>query len=404
MTDAAQVRSEGARLQWPDIIKGVAILWIAFFHFFIRYAWQRFPSPVGPHYFGSFMSRCAPASAASGFECLVRAIFVAVAEVGFHAVGVFIVLSGFGLTYSLARTGRPAAGWKQWYRARVLRLYPMYWVAHLVYLISPFAARSEPLDYRFLLSFVGDRVWPIYTIFYYLNPAWWYFSLILELYLVFPFLFRLLLEVGPGWFLALCGLETMLSRYLLLSVLHASGDYVQGAFFGCRLWEFAFGMVLGLRIRQRGKAAEQQFLTWTALAAGAAIYTMGLYSYGSLLTYTVTDALLSTGLFLMLMRVARWSEALPRLSAKLAYVGVYSYGLYLLHQPYVIYAGDRVRRLSIPEAMAVACLLITALTLASIQVEKLTNRLTDRLLGRPGRELQAAARATESKPAERRVI
>src|SRR5262245_60355574 len=182
MAAATKPVAAGARLTWLDSMKGISILWIAFFHFFGIYANDRFPSPLGPHYFSSFLEQCAPSSTLGTFGCVAKGFFVAVSSVGFHAVAVFLVLSGFGLTYSLARSVNPEDGWLGWYRSRLLRLFPMYWVAHLLYLISPFIARPEPIDYRFVLSFLGDRVYPVDTIFYYINPAWWYFGLLLELY------------------------------------------------------------------------------------------------------------------------------------------------------------------------------------------------------------------------------
>jgi peptidoglycan/LPS O-acetylase OafA/YrhL len=92
---------------------------------------------------------------------------VAVLQFGFQAVGMFVVMSGFGL--ALFAGGNPENGWGGWYRSRTLRLFPMYWVAHLIYLVSPFLAHLEPLVYRFILSFLGDRIVPIYTIFNYAN-------------------------------------------------------------------------------------------------------------------------------------------------------------------------------------------------------------------------------------------
>src|SRR5207253_8234992 len=67
-----------------------------------------------------------------------------ISGIGFHAVGVFIILSGWALMESTARRAESASlKWGNWYRARSLRLYPMYWVAHLVYLVSPFVARRS---------------------------------------------------------------------------------------------------------------------------------------------------------------------------------------------------------------------------------------------------------------------
>src|SRR5207248_9966630 len=80
-----------------------------------------------------------------------RMAWLKISGLGLHAVGVFIILNGWALMQSTAR--RAAAGpiaWGQWYRTRLLRLYPMYWMAHLVYLISPFVACCESI-YRHIM-------------------------------------------------------------------------------------------------------------------------------------------------------------------------------------------------------------------------------------------------------------
>jgi peptidoglycan/LPS O-acetylase OafA/YrhL len=382
MASATPTAPASARLSWLDGMKGISILWIAFFHFFGTYANGRYPDPLRPHYFSSFFSHCAPSSVSGTLGCSAQAFFVATSLVGFHAVAVFLVLSGFGLTYSLARTGEPDGGWRGWYRGRLLRLFPMYWVAHLVYLVSPFIARPEPLDYRFVLSFLGDRVYPVDMIFFYANPALWYFGLLLELYLVFPLLFRLLQKLGVTWFLVACGLETLVSRYLLLYVIPASGNYLLGAFFGTRLWEFAAGMALGLLYRrQRAVVEERLFNGWTFFG-GVVIYVLGLYSYATSWSYTVTDACIGTGLSIILAHVALWSGLLPPVERTLAHVGAFSYGLYLLHQPYVIYFGERMRGLSLPTFTVLACAIIAALALGAIPLERYVNQLTGRVLDR----------------------
>src|SRR6266446_3380645 len=166
------------RLLWIDISKGLAILFVAYFHFFRTY----FEHGVLP-----LADWSGPAATAL---TILRLVWLKVSGLGFHAVGVFIILSGWALMQSTAR--RAAAGpmpWGAWYRARVLRLYPMYWVAHLVYLISPFTARFEQIDSRILLSLLGLRFVNIGMNFFYLNAAWWYFSMLIQFYLIFPLLF-----------------------------------------------------------------------------------------------------------------------------------------------------------------------------------------------------------------------
>jgi peptidoglycan/LPS O-acetylase OafA/YrhL len=318
-------------------------------------------------------------------------LYVAISSVGFHAVAVFLVLSGFGLTYSLAKTGEPEDGWLGWYRGRLLRLFPMYWLAHIIYLISPFVARFEPVDYRFILSFLGDRVYPVDMIFFYINPAWWYFGLLVELYLVFPLLFRLLQKLGPTWFLVVCAAVTIISRYLLLLVLSAHGYYVQGAFFGARLWEFALGMVLGLLYRRSPSDADQRLFSFPAIASGIGLYVLGLYSYANSTTYILNDALIGTGLFVILAHIARWCDLLPRLGGTLAYVGAFSYGLYLLHQPYVIYFAILMREMNEWLFSLLAWVIIAIIACLAIPLERYVNQLTSRVLDRKKESAQPSA-------------
>ena len=58
---------------------------------------------------------------------------------GFHAVGLFLVASGFVLAQSATRAAEKSGGvaWGSWILHRLVRLYPMYWFAHLIYLPQP---------------------------------------------------------------------------------------------------------------------------------------------------------------------------------------------------------------------------------------------------------------------------
>lgn len=370
--------TERARLAWLDVVKGVAILWIAYFHFFKAWANERFGAPFHPGFPREFMAQCAPTSALETAGCAVKAVFVGVSLLGFHAVSVFLLLSGFGLAHSLARTWRPGTPWRGWYRARLLRLFPMYWVAHLVIVVSPFVWRPEPIDGRFWLSLLGDRIWPVDTMFYYLNPAWWYFGLLLQLYLVFPLLFLLLVRVGPSAFLAATLVATLLCRWVLLIGHPVDGLWVQGGFFGARLFEFTAGMALGWWYQRAPEVTERRLFAAPALAAGVVLYALGLASYASIESYVATDALLCCGLFLLLAHLSRALAARPRLGVTLATVGAYSYGLYLIHQPYMIDLAIRVRELAMPAAVAAGLALVAVLTILSMFLERYVNRATAR--------------------------
>ncbi len=371
-----------ARFGWLDVLKGISILWVVIFHTY-KTRETGYPWVLDPNYFGLFMGHCQPDSWLQSIGCSLGSLFVAVTSLGFHAVDVFLVASGFGLTYAMRSDG-PQQNWLRWYGKRLVRLFPMYWLAHLIYLVSPFVARLEALDYRFLLSFLGDRIYPIDSTFYYANASWWYFGLLLQLYLVFPLLFILLRKTGITRFLLCAGLITLATREVLLQGLEVSGLYLAGGFFGTRLWQFALGMALAALARSKPQQLEEMlFSPWTLLA-GIVIYGLALASNFVSGAYVVTEPLIGTGLFILLAHLARAIGHWRRLTALLAFVGAYSYGLYLLHQPYVIYFGAHMGDVGIVAYMLWSIPVIALITICSITLERWVNGLSQRVAARFG--------------------
>lgn len=379
-TTTAATLPRTVRLSWFDTVKGMSILWIVVFHFFMTYDASRHPWPLTLASFPAFMNGCAPQTLPQTVACVVDGLLAALFERGAQAVAVFIVLSGFGLTYGMSKRGGPGGGWGAWYRRRVLRLYPMYWLAHLLCLVSPLILLKDPIDGRFIWSLVGNRIYPADTMFLYLVPAWWFFGLLIQLYVVFPLLFRVLKRVGPVPFLSLSVLFTVAARYLLQEVIRADSNYVQGAFFGSRLWEFSTGMVVGWYYGNRPQAVEDRLFSFPLLILGAVLYVLGVYSYQPVFTYVFTDGLIGGGLFIIMAQMARWVERWSPPRRLLGVVGAYSYGLYLLHQPYVLYFGERLRDVGMFGFVAVGTAIVAVITLGSSLLERAVNTLTATVL------------------------
>lgn len=375
------MEAAAGRIQWPDVVKGIAILWIVYFHFMLAYYTGGYPWPLSGDNFAAFMSFCAPSSTPETIFCFLQGCCAAIMQRGAQGVGVFVVLSGFGLTYSLLRAKRQES-WKTWYGKRLVRLFPMYWAAHLVYLVSPLIDRTEPIDWRFLLSFLGDRVFPVEAMFYYLCPPWWFFGLLLELYLVFPVLYRLLQRLGPVKYLAGSIVFTVACRYLLFDVLELNVYYVQGAFFGSRLWEFSTGMAFAVFFANRPETAARRLFSLPASAAGVLLYLLGDYCYKPGFTYALSDGIMGTGLSVVLANLAHLLGRAPAAGTAAAAVGVSSYGLYLLHYPYVFYFGKRLQELSMPGYVAAATGIVAVIAVVCIPVERLVNRVAGRVLDR----------------------
>lgn len=350
------------RLAWLDVTKGLGIFAVVYFHFFRTYFEH---GALPPPDWSSFVTGV--------WTCLGIA-WLNVSGLGFHAVGVFIILSGWALMQSTVRRAEKGGlHWSEWYRSRFLRLYPMYWMAHLVYLISPFTARFEKIDTRILLSLLGLRFVDISNNFYYLNAAWWYFTMLIQFYLLFPFLFWAARKLGAGPFLLAACAVGFLVRYLLLVVYPQDGLWIQGGLAICRLPEFALGMALGMWASRSPVRMERFLLNGFGLVAGVLLYPAALQLYRNATTYTFVDFATGACCFLVLVGLAGWLAPLTYPAKVIALAGTYSYGIYLIHHPYVIWLGLRIRDLPIWMFLLVCLPVLTALALWGMALEKITN-------------------------------
>jgi peptidoglycan/LPS O-acetylase OafA/YrhL len=357
------------RLLWIDISKGLAILVVAYFHFFRTYfQYGVLPPPDW-------------SSLAAGALTILRLAWFKVSGLGFHAVGVFIILSGWTLMQStMRRIESGGVAWGTWYHARFLRLYPMYWVAHLVYLLSPFIARLEPVDDRIILSLLGLRFIDIQMNFMYLNAAWWYFSMLIQFYLIFPLLFLAARRFGPWWFLIIACVAGFFARYVLLVVWPQNGLWVLGGFAICRLPEFALGMSLAIWHTRSIAPMEWFLLRGAGLILGLILYPAALQLYDGLYDYIFADFATGTCCMLEIVGIAGIILLFKGPAKLFTLVGLYSYGLYLIHQPYVIWLGLRVRDVPIWMFLLITIPTLAVLSAWGMVLEKATNALVNKLV------------------------
>src|SRR5205809_2720768 len=359
------------RLLWIDISKGLAILFVAYFHFFRTY----FQHGVLPPADWS--------NIAAGALTILRSAWFKVSGLGFHAVGVFIILSGWTLMQSTMRRAESspaAAGWGAWYYSRLLRLYPMYWVAHLVYLLSPFVERLEPVDGRIILSLLGLRFIDIQMNFLYLNAAWWYFSMLIQFYLIFPLLFLMARRVGPWWFLFIACAAGFFARYMLLVVWQQNGLWVLGGFAICRLPEFALGMSLAMWHTRSPARVDWFFLRGAGLILGLTLYPAALQLNDGLYEYIFVDFATGACCMLEIVGIAGIISLFKGPANLFGLVGLYSYGLYLILQPYVIWLGLRIREVPIWAFLLICVPTLAALSVWGMFLEKATNILVKKLV------------------------
>ena len=256
----------------------------------------------------------------------------------------------------------------------------MYWVAHLVYLLSPFVARLEPVDSRIVLSLLGLRFIDIQMNFMYLNAAWWYFSMLIQFYLIFPLLFWAARRLGPLRFLLIACATGFFARYLLLVVWPQNGLWVLGGFAVCRLPEFALGMSLAMWHSQSSARVEWFLLRGTGLVVGLILYPAALQLYHGLYDYIFVDFATGTCCMLEIVGLAGLISLFKEPAKLFGLVGAYSYGLYLIHQPYVIWLGLRIREQPIWMFLLIAVATLAVLSAWGMLLEKATNTLVNKLV------------------------
>jgi peptidoglycan/LPS O-acetylase OafA/YrhL len=238
-------------------------------------------------------------------------------EVG---VDVFLIISGFTLTRSSQEIP-----WKQFLRRRLLRIYPAYWLAlgFFCWLSSHYYGVHRSAA-NLVLHFLGVHGFAAPDFFSDINDSFWFISLILMLYVVFLWLRR---KLGD--------LSTVVGAGLLLNAaftfFYLGADHSGGlGHLAVRIPSFFIGIVAA-----QFMSAKSVTLTMNpALAAGLAFVAYLGCSRGVIPFYPFAGVA-ATAIFLVLRQsLQKHPDGRFFLSA-LALMGVYSYEIFLFHQPLI---------------------------------------------------------------------
>jgi peptidoglycan/LPS O-acetylase OafA/YrhL len=356
---------------WMNPLKALALLGVLANHFVESFGsgpWFTNPSNNWPD-FSIRITRIFP----PGDSILVR-VTTFVGWLGDSAPGVFILLSGLGLTW--AALHRPPTEMRPtiFYRRRLGRILPLYVGMHFVVFAMALLKRGGALSIantKSLLSMFGLRFSD--TLFFYINPSWWFVWLILQLYLIYPFLFRFMQRLGPKRFFISALVFTLLSRLYGITLSQSVYFWMTGMFFGTRLAEFAAGMVIASFFAQGDNARQLELKSGRLFALSLLAYASGLmcsFTWAGSLVSNFLVTLGMTGLFYALWRgVIRPFAPAQRITD---WMGVQSYGVYLLHQVPLAAAVGAVGGSS-RAGLAAAILALAASFPASWAIEKAVN-------------------------------
>jgi len=152
-----------------NILKGIALLFLLVHHlFYIRNGQFDDVEIFGGHYLVHMI----------GQVCKV-------------CVSIFVFLSGYGLSASVEKLGKMKLS--QFYKHRFSKLYFNYWLIWLLFV--PIGVVFFDISFG---SVYGEHVWSKFILDFFglinitgdlgYNPTWWFYSCIIVLYLLFPFI------------------------------------------------------------------------------------------------------------------------------------------------------------------------------------------------------------------------
>lgn len=328
--------------RWVDRLKGFGLLWI-FANHAAEQTWG------GPHIanpsagwapLAERFSQLAPLSGQGVWDPLLN-VLRWFGWMGDQGVALFILLSGFGLTWGLLQRDAPAhLPYGAFLRTRLLRIFPAYWLAHLpffaTFLVTGFGL--SVFAWQSWASLLGLRVTP--SSLYYFSPAWWYVGLALQLYLLFPPLWRVLRARGPGA-LVLVGvaLPLLVRGAALLSTDAWLDLWSRGGIGVSRLPEFVAGMLLAHAWHADAAGLDDRLRRPGLRLAALALYVAGFVASATLIGMTVAPLLMVVGLFPFLYALVTPRGAGAETTGRrdpLAWLGRNSYPLFLVHHPVLL--------------------------------------------------------------------
>ena len=245
---------------------------------------------------------------------------------GAHGVTLFLVISGFLIHWGFLKSGATFR-FSEFFNKRFWRIYPPYLVAVLVFSLSLGTGGTFSLLTHLTLTHnFFDRTFST------INPSFWSLALEVQLYLLYPVLLLLRRWLGMGKAtLAVGGLTLLVLALevglrlrimaLWLSPLNLWFVWVAGAYLG------------------------EQFFCGKRIFTRSPAYLVGVFALLSLSTVTIVYPLLGRVLFsLFFICVMDWylhrPVPAPTVVGRVLFnvtarVGLYSYSIYLFHQPFL---------------------------------------------------------------------
>jgi peptidoglycan/LPS O-acetylase OafA/YrhL len=315
---ASSDTSMNRHIDFLDPLRGIAILLVFAYHS-LGVAYGRDQLPWG-HWFRSF-------NAPHSFLLLLPATF------GWAGVAIFFVISGFCIHLSFSRSPQ----WSLFFWRRFFRIYPVYLVSLLFFAFAfpPTRLHSlswpslDPLvSHLFLFHNLGKWIYAI-------NSSYWSIALEVQLYAIYPILIALTTRIGWGRSLVAIAVIEIALRLALGASWIVGGKGIPN-YLGASPLVYWFSWALGAYVAERYiRGAIRAIPNYSLYAIGVAALACSFFKPLYFMSFLLF-ALLTAGVMTTCLHTGKLQFPLPAaLRTHLQNVGIWSYSLYLWHQPIV---------------------------------------------------------------------
>ena len=263
---------------------------------------------------------------------------------GYYGVSLFLVASGFGLALSLLN--KQQINWKQWYLKKIGKIYILFWISYAFFLGFFFighkfwhAIPPTSITFKeFITTLLGIQAYFGYWGGH-INAVYWFNTLIISLYAIFPLLF-LFLRKFRWWKILLIFVASFIISYLVIGQDWKMFIY----FFPDRIFEFSFGIMAAYFCFHKKELFSKTLYSILFFILAVIIFIVYFKILGNFMTVSLvllTGPLLFSGFILLLEKIS-----LQSLIAKVLHTGAqYSHALFLFHLPFfALYATHTLNR------------------------------------------------------------
>ena len=297
---------ESEKLLIPDLIKGFAILWVVIFHVLFDFT-----------------------NLYCGKDDILNGLLCKILLHGSLGVDLFVILSGYLLSRSCA--GKKNIYWGEFLKNRLWRIFPLYWFA--IFLVITLATiRANGSNSLNWLS-IGSHVLGLHGLTPYIfdiQGVWWFITLILQLYIIFPLIYKLIEKYNIYVIFVFSILFMICARFA--DAANVNTNYSLFAFIPV----FLYGIIIGKNdFELKYKYSIPLFsLCLSSIFLFILIINLEKYSVWSSF-FGLIRSYISIGIFITLCFIFNLVKKYKIFCFVFSAYGKHSYGIYLFHRVFI---------------------------------------------------------------------